>query len=331
MVAEICDLLLEVVMKINYPIKYAAMPIIEQVGWSHGLNELEREYDVVCYIVSKCYLLKDSTKYMENGKSIKEYEVVFPYQSNGNGKLTRTIPEFNLFSYACTNSNKTDGVFDTYEEALVHATEKNEKLCEKTWMWLPYSSDLLEKIHAKKEEFSSRLAKYKKLERQMLLYTKDLEVNKKTMLNEVISFENNKIKVLSCNLYEAIHMFRDTGFVVFTVTQEQYERLLEVARLGNANDLRFIGPTKCLLMHEEKRSEMYIINKNAEGIYYLDENGSLHYQAKGTLPEFKSIDESTYVLYTTETFEDVMNSYKSHKAIDLSKIKGPSLKKVQKK
>ena len=111
-------------MKISYPIKYAVMPIIEQVAWSHGLNELEREYDVVCYIVSKCYLWKDLTKYMENGKSIKEYEVVFPYQANGNGKLTRTIPEFNLFSYACTNSNKTDGVFDRYEEALVHATEK---------------------------------------------------------------------------------------------------------------------------------------------------------------------------------------------------------------
>ena len=39
-------------MKINYPVKYAAMPIIEQVGWSHGLHELERKYDVVCYIIN---------------------------------------------------------------------------------------------------------------------------------------------------------------------------------------------------------------------------------------------------------------------------------------
>lgn len=319
------------VMKINYPIKYAAMPIIEQVGWVHGLNELERDYGVVCYIVSKCYLLNDSTKYMANGKSVKEYEVVFPYQSSINGKWEKTIPTFNLFNYVCTNSNKTDGVFDTYEEALVHATEKNEKLCKKTWMWLPCSSDLLEKIHEKKEEFSGRLAKYKKLERQMLLYTKDMEVNKKTMLNEVIGFENNKVKVLSCNLYEAIHMFRNTGFVVFSVTQEQYEKLLEIARLKSVDDIRFIGPTKCLLMHEETGSEVYVINQNAEGIYYLDENESLHYQDKSTLPEFKSIDENTYVLYTTETFEDIINSYKSHKGIDLSKIKGPSLKKVQKK
>ena len=67
-------------MKYNYPVKYAAMPIIEQVGWSQGLNELERNYDVICYIVSKCYLLSDKTKYKENGKKEKEYEVVFPYQ-----------------------------------------------------------------------------------------------------------------------------------------------------------------------------------------------------------------------------------------------------------
>lgn len=63
----------------------------------------------------------------------------------------------------------------------------------------------------------------------------------------------------------------------------------------------------------------YVIKQNAEGIYYLDKNESLHYQAKGTLPEFKSIDENTYVLYTTETFEDVMNSYKGHKTIDYQK------------
>ena len=44
-------------MKYNYPVKYAAMPIIEQVGWSQGLNELERNYDVICYIVSKFHPL----------------------------------------------------------------------------------------------------------------------------------------------------------------------------------------------------------------------------------------------------------------------------------
>ena len=49
-------------MKINYPVKYALMPIIEQVGWTHGLHELERDYDVVYYVVSKCYLINDTKK-----------------------------------------------------------------------------------------------------------------------------------------------------------------------------------------------------------------------------------------------------------------------------
>ena len=83
-------------MKYNYPVKYAAMPIIEQVGWSHGLNELERNYDVVCYIVSKCYLLSDKTKYKENGKNEKEYEVVIHIKKD-NTIIGRELPLHLMF------------------------------------------------------------------------------------------------------------------------------------------------------------------------------------------------------------------------------------------
>ena len=60
-------------MKNNYPIKYAAMPIYEQTGWTHGLNALERNYDVVAYIVSKCYLISERKEYERNGKQINNY------------------------------------------------------------------------------------------------------------------------------------------------------------------------------------------------------------------------------------------------------------------
>ncbi len=40
------------------------------------------EQDVVCYIVSKCYLISDKAKCKENGEGEKEYEAVFPYQKN---------------------------------------------------------------------------------------------------------------------------------------------------------------------------------------------------------------------------------------------------------
>ncbi len=39
-------------MRINYPIKYTIIPIIEQGSWIHGLNEFERDYDVICYIAT---------------------------------------------------------------------------------------------------------------------------------------------------------------------------------------------------------------------------------------------------------------------------------------
>ena len=102
-------------MKINYPVKYAAMPIIEQVGWSHGLHELEREYDVVCYIVSKCHLINELVQYKEDGRSVKQYEIVFPYQPCEFNRWKRVTPTYNLIHGYCTNGNKVDKIFDTCE------------------------------------------------------------------------------------------------------------------------------------------------------------------------------------------------------------------------
>ena len=133
-------------MKINYPIKYTAMPIIEQVGWIHGLHDLEREYGVVCYIVSKCYLITTLEKYKENGSIKHEYEIVFPYQIGDYGKWQRKIPNYHLIQDYCVNSNKVNEVFDSYEEALKYVESKNDKLCEMSWKYLPYSENYDEKI-----------------------------------------------------------------------------------------------------------------------------------------------------------------------------------------
>lgn len=48
----------------KYPITYAVMPITEQVDWYPGLNELEREYGTVAYIISKCYLISEKRSIM---------------------------------------------------------------------------------------------------------------------------------------------------------------------------------------------------------------------------------------------------------------------------
>lgn len=320
-------------MKINYPIKYTAMPVIESNGYNIGLNELEEKYAVVCYIVSKCYLLKDVTRYKENGESIKEYEVVFPYQYGLLRGSERTIPKFN-YSGDCVNSNLVDFVFDSYEEALQYATLKNEEICTETWVNLPYSENFGEKVQEKKNAFAARLAKYKMLEQQMLMYTEDLDTSKRKKLDNVITVENNNIKILACDLYEFIRVCNYIKFVIYTITPAQHEELIKYIRGESVADFESIVKNAvALLVHDSNNSVMKIVNPNVAGLYYLDEYGLLQYSdkmKKVTFNRMKKIEANSVVLYTTETLADLMDSYKKHERIDLSKFSGPLLNRVKK-
>lgn len=159
-------------MKVNYPIKYTAMPIIEQVGWNHGLNELERAYGIVYYIVSKSYLLEERKRYDREGKEKKEYEVCFPFQHAEYDKYEREIPTYNLLSNNCTNSSIVGEIFETPEDARIYVDKLNEKLLEKAISELSYmplaNEEQLKRFLLKKEEieneFVEREAKYKLLE-----------------------------------------------------------------------------------------------------------------------------------------------------------------------
>lgn len=320
-------------MKINYPIKYAAMPIIEQVGWSHGLHELEREYDIVCYIVSKCHLISDLTKYTEDGRTIKQYEVVFPYQPGEFSRWKRTIPTYNLIHGYCTNANKVDAIFDSYDDALNYASTKNEQLCENTWKYLPFSKDIMEKIQEKKDEFDAKLAKYKLLEQQILLHTKDMKIGENKKLSNVVKIENNKGKILALTLYETIDIFDRDKFVVYSISQEQYNDLIKMIREEQSSDIKsIIGNAQGLLIHKTKDDFIKLVIEEGCGAYYI-QNNSINYDYKldkVTLKSFEGIDEDTLIFYTTETIDDLLSSYKKHTEIDLREIQGHTLKKVKK-
>lgn len=318
-------------MKCNYPVKYAAMPIIEQIGWSHGLNELERNYDVVCYIVSKCYLLSDKIKYKESGKSLKEYEVVFPYQKGQYYSWERVIPEFNLINYACTNSNLVDKVFDNYEEALEFATQKNKELCDKTWVYLPYTEDLDDRISEKKQEFNDKLSSYKMLEQQILINTSDLDQSNVKELNKLIINNKGKIKVLSRNLYEHLKFSSASDFIVYSVSPEQYEKL--IALLGNQDvcDVsRVIGNVSPILWNESNNKNIMVINQYGNVLYYINEWENLIDNNEQKMPsvELNSISDEIECLFTTETLEDIVLSFKQHEYINPDEIQGPILKKT---
>lgn len=321
-------------MKYNYPVKYAAMPVIEQVGWSHGLNEneLERNYDVVCYIVSKCYLISDRTKYKESGKKEREYEVVFPYQ---NGQFyqngwERVTPSFNN---GCINSNFLEKVFDTYEAALEFATHKNKKLCEKPWFYLPYAKDLNNQISKKTQEFNERLSRYKLLEQQILFNTSNLNQANIKELDKLIINIKGKIEVSLSNLYEYLKYSTYSRFIVYSISQEQYNKLL---RLINNQDLpdvaNVIENASPILYHDHKTNgkNIMVINKKGNILYYINEWGSLISNDKQELPsvELSTIDDETEYLFTTETLEDIILSFNQPKYINLSNVEVPILKKT---
>lgn len=320
-------------MKINYPIKYAAMPIIEQVGWSHGLHELEREYDVVCYIVSKCHLISNLTKYMEDGRSIKQYEVVFPYQPSEFSRWQRVTPSYNLIHGYCTNGNKVDAIFDSYEEASSFVTTKNEELCKKSYVYLPYSENYAAKIQAKKDVFNEKLIEYKLLEQQILLHTKDMEIGKNKDLTNVIKIANNNGRILSCSIYEVLQLFDNDKFVVYSISQEQYNNLTNLIGEEKIDDIKsIIGPEQGLVIHRTKDDFIKLAIEEGCGAYYIENNSICydHQIDKVTKDDFENIDEDTLIFYTTETIEDLLNSYKKHSEIDLRQIQGPVLKKVKK-
>ncbi len=304
-------------MKINYPIKYAAMPIIKQVGWSYGLNELERVCDIVYYIVSKCYLISDSTKYTENGRSIKQYEVVFPYQPGEFNRWQRVIPTYNLIHGYCTNGNKVAAVFDKYEEALNFVTAKNEELCKKNYIDLP----------------SSELNKYKLLEQQILLYTKDLEIGENKELANIIKITNNNGRVLSCSIYEALQLFDKDKFVVYSISQEQYNNLIKLISEEKIDDIKsVIGTAQGLVLHKSEDDFIKLAIEEGCGAYYI-QNNSIIYDCKldkVTQKSFENIDNDTLIFYTTETVDDLLKSYKKHLEIDLMEIQGLTLKKTRK-
>lgn len=319
-------------MKYNYPVKYAAMPIIEQVGWSQGLNELERNYDVVCYIVSKCYLLSDKTKYKENGKNEKEYEVVFPYQKGQYYSWKRVTPSFNNF---CTNSDFVEKVFDSYEEALEVATQKNKKLCDETWIYLPCTEDLEEQISKKIEEFNDRLSRYKILEQQILANTSNLEQSNVKELNKLIINNKGKTEVLSSSLYEYLNYSSYSKFIVYSISPEQYDKLVTLINNQDISDISKVMENASPILYndcEAKEKNIMVIDQDGNVLYCINKWETLKSNDEQKIPsvELNDIDDETSHLFTTETLKDIVlsfNEYK-YKYINPDEIQGPVLKKT---
>lgn len=160
---------------LNYPIKYAILGIEEQVGWLPGLHEMEREYDICGYIVSKVYVVGEFIKYNGDGSYKKFYQVVFPFTSIYERKIQ--VPSYNL-NWDCHNYVNVSEIFDNFDDAKIVSNKKNKELRSRTYLPVSHGNKLSwkDRILKGQELFDKRMVSYLEFEDFISKETRDMEI-----------------------------------------------------------------------------------------------------------------------------------------------------------
>lgn len=299
-------------MKNNYPIKYAVIPMYEQTGWIHGLNELERDYNVVAYIVSKCYLISETKEYNSNGKANNKYEIVFPYKKTDvYGSWIRTEPNFN-HSNKCTNSIIVDNIFDNYNDAKNLCQQKNEELLIQKISQIPFDKlkEQLEKIKSKHNEIVDN---YTKLEQQIIKSTQDLNLKEELKEQSIITTTPMQKRFIDISLYEYINFCEITNqpFLVYNISKTEYERIKKKIKEDKIITEKDLKSSTCIMEYIYENRTTRIIDSDFKcGSFYLKE-GNLYYDKNISKFNISEIDkEMKYTkIYTLETYEDIIKSF----------------------
>ena len=161
--------------ELNYPIKYAVLGIEEQVGWVPGIHNLEREYDICGYIVSKAYIVGELISYNHDGTYTNKYQIVFPFSSIADNE--KQIPRYNMYSQ-CYNSINVYHVFDDFDEAKKLANELNNEIRSQCCLPKLFNREMsyTERLLKGREEFDKRFNRYLEFEKFISKKTIDMEI-----------------------------------------------------------------------------------------------------------------------------------------------------------
>lgn len=315
-------------MKNNYPIKYAVMPIIEQTGWYPGLHELEREYGIVCYIVSKCYVVGREEKYNRYGNTICEYKVVFSYgKDNQYGGLSRVEPEFCLMNGRCNNSTNVDKVFDSFEEAKEETEKKNKEILSKELSFIRVDDNFNQNVSLAREKHEEVVNYYQEIESMIEENSTDLVVNDKVKEQSVIFERNNSYKKKDYSLYDMIRLYSDEDFIAYNVSLDDYKKIEEQLKNGQEVDIEGIKRNRLLTSYSDDKKVFVISNNSIEKSCFYIENGSLYYYDRINY-FLNAISRVSLVIYTIETYDDVINSYITDAVINEDMPKNEDTEKV---
>lgn len=298
-------------MKNNYPIRYAVMPIIAQTGWSHGLNELERKYEPIVYIPSKCYLVKSWEDYDEKGEVKRGYKVVFPYQSTDDG-WRRVEPDFNYFRGECINGYNVKEIYKTYEEAQKMATEMNKGIVSEKIPNMSYDSTLKERIDALREDMKEKEDYYGKLASQIQKTTADLVVDAPKKEQTIVVKKQDSVRLRDISLYEFIHSWSNEKYRVYHLTEREFEQLKSVIQNDEKSDLSVFEKAPLIINDPKGWKAQVVDSQNLTNQGFYIEDGYIHYDERAKPLEETTSNNATdsgVKAYTIETYEDVITSY----------------------
>ena len=202
-------------MENNQPMKYTVIQVNNQfLGKSESGYLTKRCIPV--YIITKCYLNEETTKFSKEGKETKEYKITIPYsiETYADGKNDCNII--------------VDKIFDNYERAKEYANLLNQKV-------------LLEEISSEnqkeKEYYNDKIEQYKELE-QYILFPKSIN---KANYHEVIlsTFKGINIANLSedelRNIYNNEEGLYKEGIYVFSISEYEFKHFKEQINNNDQN------------------------------------------------------------------------------------------------
>lgn len=298
-------------MKNNYPIKYAAMPIMGYVAW-------QRE-GAILYIASKCFQLKETTEYFRNGDTETSYSVLFPYKKvvDNNTSMTweRIEPSLENEQEIITVRN----VYNTIEEAEQEAERNNKILLEQKLRNIYTTVENFQQERKKVEKkHQQQIDFFKNLEQEIEEKTKDLTIGLPPKLQNVIVIDNSGIKEYELSLYEYSWLVDRKPFTVFHISEESYQNLskkiaeykvIEPGDIIETEPILINDPEKKIRKlrnpnREETMSSLYLRKRphSSQEYMFYDEDERL------SLEDIISREDGKKI-FTMETYEDIVTSY----------------------
>jgi len=127
----------------------------------------------------------------------------------------------------------------------------------------------------------------------------------------VLRLKDNQYKIVYCSLYGIISAFNFSNYIVYSVTEEEFDRL---QRLSEDNVSSGAFNHTLLLINNVNLKRARVVSPNNDGIYLV--NNELVEQTDAEFIPPNNYDE---IFYTVENYEDILSTYNKGRTIKLAR------------